>query len=201
LSKQRAEKRRRRLESELPVVAIVGYTNAGKSTLLNTLTDAGVLAEDRLFATLDTRARKLFLPSGRNVILTDTVGFIRQMPKDLFAAFRATFEEAADADLIVEVLDVSDPEHTEHVSTTSEVLRDLGLDDTPRLRVYNKVDRVSEEERDSLGNEPDSVSISALDKSSTRTLLQRIESWLALLDHRRETRETEAEAERLRYGA
>ncbi len=76
------------------MVAIVGYTNAGKSTLLNTLTDAGVLAEDRLFATLDTRARKLFLPGGRNVILTDTVGFIRQMPKDLFAAFRATFEEA-----------------------------------------------------------------------------------------------------------
>ena len=185
LGKQRAEKRRKRLDSDLPVVAIVGYTNAGKSTLLNTLTDAGVLAEDKLFATLDTRARKLFLPSGRHVILTDTVGFIRQMPKDLFAAFRATFEEAADADLIVEVVDVSDPEHTEHVTTTNAVLADLGLEETPRLRAYNKVDRLSEDERTTLHNEPDSVSISALDKSTTRNLLTRIESWLALLDHRR----------------
>jgi GTP-binding protein HflX len=185
LARQRNEKKRKRLDSDLPVVAIVGYTNAGKSTLLNTLTDAGVLAEDKLFATLDTRARKLFLPSGRHVILTDTVGFIRQMPKDLFAAFRATFEEAADADLIVEVVDVSDPEHTEHITTTSAVLADLGLEETPRLRAYNKVDRLSEDERSALRNEPDSVSISALDKSTTRDLLARIESWLTLLDHRR----------------
>jgi GTP-binding protein HflX len=183
------------------VVAIVGYTNAGKSTLLNTLTDAGVLAEDRLFATLDTRARKLHLPGGRDVVLTDTVGFIRQMPKDLFAAFRATFEEAADADLIVEVVDVSDAEHQEHLKTTSEVLRDLELDETPRLRVYNKVDRLSEDERHALDNEPDSVSISALDKSSTKTLLSRIESWLLLIDHQRRTREAAAEAERLLYDA
>jgi GTP-binding protein HflX len=159
------------------------------------------LAEDKLFATLDTRARKLFLPSGRDVILTDTVGFIRQMPKDLFAAFRATFEEAADADLIVEVVDVSDTEHTEHISTTAEVLRDLGLDDTPLLRVYNKVDRLNDDERHALSNEPDSVSISALDKSSTKLLLQRIESWLALIEHRRITQAASDEAERLRYEA
>jgi GTP-binding protein HflX len=127
------------------------------------------------------------------------VGFIRQMPKDLFAAFRATFEEAADADLIVEVVDVSDSEHTEHVATTSEVLRELELDDTPRLRVYNKVDRLDGDERHALQQEPDSVTISALDKSSTKTLLQRIESWLALLDHRRATSAAQAEAERRVY--
>ena len=166
---------------------------------MNTLTDAGVLAEDRLFATLDTRARKLFLPSGRDVILTDTVGFIRQMPKDLFAAFRATFEEAADADLIVEVIDVADVEHTDHIATTNEVLRELELDDTPRLRVYNKVDKLGEDERHALANEPDSVVISALDKSSTRTLLLRVESWLALIDHQRATRAASDEAERLLY--
>jgi GTPase len=202
LEKQRAERRRKRGDSDLPVVAIVGYTNAGKSTLLNTLTDAGVLAEDRLFATLDTRARKLFLPGGRDVILTDTVGFIRQMPKDLFAAFRATFEEAADADLIVEVIDVSDAEHSEHITTTNEVLRELDLEETPRLRVYNKIDRLTDDdERFALTNEPDSVTLSALDKSSTKALLQRIESWLALIDHQRTVRAATAEAERLLYEA
>ncbi|MBX3184399.1 MAG: GTPase HflX [Polyangiaceae bacterium] len=148
LGRQRTERRRARASSETPVVAIVGYTNAGKSTLMNTITGASVLAEDKLFATLDTRARRLRLPSGREIVLTDTVGFIRDMPKDLFAAFRATFEEAADADLLLEVVDLSDPEHAAHVRTTQQLLEGLGLDELPRIRVYNKLDKLTISEDD-----------------------------------------------------
>ena len=179
LEKKRVEKRRRRDQSDVPVVAIVGYTNAGKSTLLNTLTDAGVLAEDKLFATLDTRARKLTLPNGSEVVLTDTVGFIREMPKDLFAAFRATFEEASEADLILEVVDASDPEQEEHLATTAQILSGLDLERTARLRVYNKIDRVPAEELPALEAERAAVCISALDKKTTVTLLERIAEFLA----------------------
>ena len=150
LGQKRRERRRRRIAAEVPVVAIVGYTNAGKSTLLNTLTGAGVLTEDKLFATLDTRARRLRLPGGEHVVLTDTVGFIREMPKDLFAAFRATFEEASDADLLLEVVDASDPEHEDHLETTAAILEELGLASRPRLRVYNKTDRLDGEHQAAL---------------------------------------------------
>jgi GTP-binding protein HflX len=156
------------------VVAIVGYTNAGKSTLLNTLTDAGVLAEDKLFATLDTRARRLHLREGRDVILTDTVGFIREMPKDLFAAFRSTFEEAAEADVLLEVVDASDPEHFEHERTTEKLLAELKLTHLPRLKIYNKVDRLEPLERRALESLPDAVAISALSKGGCRHLLDAI---------------------------
>lgn len=198
LEKQRAERRRRRAQSDVPVVAIVGYTNAGKSTLLNTLTDAGVLAEDKLFATLDTRARKLMLPNGRDVILTDTVGFIRQMPRDLFAAFRATFEEAAEADLLLQVVDASDPEHQEHIDTTAKVLADLALSGTACLTVYNKSDRLQADEREAFDRQPDAVCISALDKASTKRLLEEIAERLLRIE--RERREAaEAEARRAAY--
>jgi len=197
LGKQRSERRRRRAQSDVPVVAIVGYTNAGKSTLLNTLTDAGVLAEDKLFATLDTRARKLTLPDGGEVVLTDTVGFIRGMPKDLFAAFRATFEEATEADLILEVVDASDPEQGEHLETTSKILSELDLDRAAKLRVYNKIDRVPPEELAGFEAEPSAVCISALDRSTTTTLLERVSEELArvLRERAREEREAAQYAE------
>jgi GTP-binding protein HflX len=142
--------------------------------LLNTLTDAGVLAEDRLFATLDPRARRLHLPEGRPLVLTDTVGFIRDMPKDLFAAFRATFEEAADADLLLEVVDASDPACSEHMRTTEGILAALGLAELPRLPVYNKVDRLAPAERAHLESRPGSVAISARSKATVQSLLAQL---------------------------
>jgi GTP-binding protein HflX len=140
LGRQRNQLRRRRVAGPEAIVALVGYTNAGKSTLLNALTGANVLAEDKLFATLDPRARRLRLPNGRHIVLTDTVGFIRDMPQDLFAAFRATFDEAADADLLLHVLDISSPEAFDQEKTTEQILEQLQLTDKPRLTVLNKAD-------------------------------------------------------------
>jgi GTP-binding protein HflX len=184
LVKQREQRRRKRMREGVPTVAIVGYTNAGKSTLLNTLTGADVLAEDKLFATLDTRSRTLRCGwagwGDREVVLTDTVGFIRNLPKDLFAAFRATFEEAADADLLLHVVDVSDPAREEHTRTVHEVLEELELAEIPRILVYNKTDLLTAPERFGLErSEPDAVLVSATQRESTRPLIERIARELA----------------------
>ena len=137
---QRHQQRTGRRRAELETAAIVGYTNAGKSTLLNALTGAGVRAEQQLFATLDPTTRKLELPAGRGLLLTDTVGFIQKLPTDLVAAFRATLEEVTEADVIVQVLDLSSPAVDEQAETVEEVLADLGAADKPRVVVLNKVD-------------------------------------------------------------
>lgn len=175
LSRQREQRRRRRARLGVPVVSIVGYTNAGKSTLLNTLTGADVVAENKLFATLDTRSRRLRFPEEREVVLTDTVGFIRELPKDLFAAFRATFEEAADADLLLHVIDVSDPARDQHIETTEALLTELDLISIPRILVFNKADLIDPAEgRRLLLGYPDAVLLSATDRETTRGLLTKI---------------------------
>jgi len=170
IAKQRGVRSQRRDQSGLTRIAIVGYTNAGKSTLLNTLTAASVLAEDKLFATLDPRSRRLRLPSGRTAIVSDTVGLIRHMPKALFAAFRATFEEAASADLLLELVDASNPEYEEHLATTELVLAELGLLDTPRVRVYSKVDRLPLEERTALATRGDGLLLSVQEPAALSAL-------------------------------
>src|SRR3989442_3731695 len=137
---QRHQQRMGRRRAELDTAAIVGYTNAGKSTLLNVLTGAGVRAEQKLFATLDPTTRKLALPAGREVLLTDTVGSIQKVPTDLVAAFRATLEEVTEADLIIQVIDVSSPSFLDQAATVDQVLADLGAGDKPRVVALNKVD-------------------------------------------------------------
>lgn len=178
LEKQRKQRRKRRNKNDVKVAAIVGYTNAGKSTLLNALTGSDELAEDKLFATLDTRARRLVLPTRREMVLTDTVGFIRDLPKHLFAAFRATFEEAADADLLIHVIDGSNPSHDQHVVTTHKLLNELGLESIPRLVVYNKTDQLDPRHAAMLAHEHDGVALSALDRKTLLPLLRRLDRML-----------------------
>lgn len=124
-----------------PIVSLVGYTNAGKSTILNALTEAGVLAEDKLFATLDTTTRKVVLPNGSEILLTDTVGFIQKLPHHLVQAFRATLEELKHADILLHVLDTSNPNRDEHMQVVYKTLDDLGCKETPLITVFNKMDK------------------------------------------------------------
>ena len=147
LRKRRAAARAGRARAGLPVVSLVGYTNAGKSTLLNTLTGSAVLAENRLFATLDPTSRRLRFPSDQEIILTDTVGFIRELPKELKEAFRATLEELEAADLLLTVADASHPEVEAQVAAVEDILREMELGEIPRLLVLNKWDAVPDEER------------------------------------------------------
>ena len=142
LTRRRDLMRSRRKKDGITTVVIVGYTNVGKSTLLNALTDAGVLAEDKLFATLDPTARALMLPDGRSVMLIDTVGLIRRLPHHLVEAFKSTLEEAAFADLLLNVCDISSEDAAEQIKVSEQLLRDIGVADTPILTVLNKSDRV-----------------------------------------------------------
>jgi GTPase len=146
VSRERHQRRSRRRKKELPVLSLVGYTNAGKSTLLNSLTDSDIVAEDKLFATLDPTSRRLRFPEEMEVIITDTVGFIRHLPDALLQAFKATLEELHEADVLIHVVDVSNPRYVEQMAVVEELLRELDLHTIPCLRVLNKVDLVPLEE-------------------------------------------------------
>ena len=146
LSREREVRRAQRTRREMPIISIVGYTNAGKSTLLNAMTRSNVLVENKMFATLDPTSRRLRFPREREVIITDTVGFIRDLPKDLLSAFRATLEELSEASLLLHLIDASDPAREEQAQSVERILEELGLSSKPRLTVWNKVDLLSEDE-------------------------------------------------------
>lgn len=180
LGRQRQERRKVRSQKNLPVISLVGYTNAGKSTLLNTLTQSEVYAEKKMFATLDPTSRRLRLPYEQEVIINDTVGFIRDLPDALVAAFRATLEEISDSDLLVHVVDASNPRALQQIRSVEKILGDLHLDKIPQIIVLNKSDLLSAEEIEELQREisldkhADSVAISAIRKDSLRPLTERI---------------------------
>ncbi|HOC58593.1 MAG TPA: GTPase HflX [Smithellaceae bacterium] len=179
ITKSRGQRRGRRNRSGLPVISIIGYTNAGKSTLLNTLTQSAVLAEDKLFATLDTKSARLRFPQDTEAIITDTVGFIRNLPRELFSAFRATLDELNEADLLLHVIDISSPRFEEQMAAVGDILQDLDIQNKKMIKVFNKSDRFDDKELlDHLCRRFEAVAVSALDKSSLFGLLEKMESAL-----------------------
>jgi GTP-binding protein HflX len=181
ISKRRGVRRQKRVREDVRVVSIVGYTNAGKSTLLNALTGSDVLVEDKLFATLDPTSRRMpgLPPDGKDVVLTDTVGFIRDLPKDLVNAFRATLEELDEADLLLHVVDAADPDFETQIESVIRILAELGLGERPRLLVMNKIDRLSPEDAARLSREHGAVAVSAHDARTLPRLKEVIRDELA----------------------
>lgn len=183
--RSRIQRRSRRVKTGLPIVSIVGYTNAGKSTLLNALTHSQVRAEDKLFATLDPASRRLRFPRERDVIVTDTVGFIQDLPPDLVSAFRSTLEELQDADLLLHVADISSPYVEDQIRSVREILRDMGLERKPELLVFNKIDLVGMSAAREMLNRYEALAISALTGEGLDVLAERLRG---LLFHPKEGR-------------
>lgn len=187
LSEARRQRKHRRVERGIPIVSIIGYTNAGKSTLLNNLTNSNVFVEERMFATLDTSSRRLRFPKERDVIITDTVGFIRDLPKDLVAAFKSTLEELEDADLLIHLVDISNPRFEQHIESVEEILKELGLLNKPRLLVFNKIDRIDPEEVENILRRYDAIGISAINRETFPPLLNAIYNHIWKVEESEET--------------
>ena len=194
LSSGRYQRRQKRVKAGIPIISIVGYTNAGKSTLLNTLTKSDVFTEDLLFATLDTSSRRLRFPMDREVIITDTVGFIRSLPKSLMGAFKATLEELKDADLLIHLVDCAHPRFEEQINEVDAILAELELADKPRLLVFNKVDLIPALKKSDplafmkvrqLARKFSAVSISAADRKSLEPLMKELQQrfWHDVVDY------------------
>ncbi len=179
IQKARRQRRVKRGKRGLPVISIIGYTNAGKSTLLNTLTESRVFTEDRLFATLDPKSSRLRFPRDTEAIITDTVGFIRDLPRELFAAFRATLEELDDADILLHIIDISNPNFEEHITAVEKILGELDLANKPVIRVFNKEDRFPDKTLlETMCRRFQATAISALDRETLHGLIGKMETYV-----------------------
>jgi len=178
LNLARQQRKKRRKELSIPIVSIIGYTNAGKSTLLNALTKSSVFVEDKMFATLDTSSRRLKFPEEKEIIITDTVGFIRDLPEDLIAAFKSTLEELEDASLLIHLVDISNPYFENHIDSVNSILKELNLDIKPMIIVFNKIDKVSSEEVKQICKRYDGIGISAINKETLIPLIDEIKKKL-----------------------
>jgi GTP-binding protein HflX len=174
--KQRAQRRAKRKKQGLPIISIIGYTNVGKSTLLNTLTKSKILTENRLFATLDPTSRRLRFPQDTEAIITDTVGFIRDLPKDLVTAFRATFEELKDADLLLHVIDISSPRLKQQMKSVEQIVESLDLNAITTLKVLNKADLVSKDFAETQCSQVDAIAVSARNPGTLNPLIEAMEA-------------------------
>jgi len=186
VGREREQRRSRRRKKDLPVLSLVGYTNAGKSTLLNTLTNSAIVAEDKLFATLDPTSRRLRFPEDVEVIITDTVGFIRHLPEELLKAFKSTLEELHEADVLVHVIDISNPRCGDHIQVVEDLLRELELDGIPCLKVFNKIDLVAPEVVAEQLRLHEAVALSARDAATFGPFLDRARSLVLKKWQRRE---------------
>ncbi|HEX2052538.1 MAG TPA: GTPase HflX, partial [Actinomycetota bacterium] len=180
VERTRSIKNRQRTRAGAPQISLVGYTNAGKSTLLNAFTGAGVLVEDKLFSTLDPVSRKLQLPDGRDAVLTDTVGFVKKLPHQLVEAFKSTLEQTVHADLLLHVVDSSQADPNDHIEAVNQVLIQIGAGDVPRIVAMNKSDRLDRQTRERLERQfPEALFVSATTGEGLEELLEAVSSKLA----------------------